>query len=54
MRKLNDIFCIIEKEKVYLEERNLNQYSFNEIYFKAPYLPPVIVIKKSIINNRCT
>ena len=53
MRKLNEFFCIIEKEKIYLEERNLNQYLFNGIYFKAPDLPPVIIVEKSIVNDRC-
>ncbi|AGF54766.1 Zn peptidase [Clostridium phage HM T] len=53
MRKLNEIFCIIEKEKIYLEERNLNQSSFNGIYIKAPDFPPVILVEKSIINDRC-
>lgn len=53
MRKLNDIFCIIEKENIHLEERNLNQCSFNGIYFKVPDLPPVIIVEKSIVNDRC-
>lgn len=53
MRKLNEIFCMIDKEKIHLEEGNLNQYSFNGIYLKVPDLPPIIVVEKSIINDRC-
>lgn len=53
MKKLNDIFKMIERENIILEETNIQYKDIKGIYFNIPGMPPTIGIAKSIINNRC-
>ncbi len=53
MKKLKDIFEIIERENILIEERKI-YYSDNKgLYINVPDIPPTIFIDKSIVNNRC-
>ncbi|MBN1042548.1 ImmA/IrrE family metallo-endopeptidase [Clostridium botulinum] len=51
MKKLFNIFNIIEKENIILEEINLTSAISDGIYIKLPHIPPTIGINKSIVNN---
>ncbi|AWK52241.1 Zn peptidase [Clostridium beijerinckii] len=53
MNKLNDIFEIIKKENIILEETHIQHKDTKGIYFNVPGIPPTIGISKSIINDRC-
>lgn len=53
MKKLNDIFEIIERENIILEETNIQYEGAKGIYFNVPDIPPTIGITKSIVNDRC-
>lgn len=50
MKKINDIFEIIEKENIIYEETSLKNTHSKGIYFKVEDLPPVIAIEESIIK----
>lgn len=54
MKNLNDIFKIITKENIILEEINLKYKNILGIYFKVPGIQPCIGIEKSIVNNKST
>lgn len=49
MKKLEELFYIIEKENIIFEETNIQK----GIYLTVPGIPPTIGISKSIVNNRC-
>ncbi|KFX55792.1 ImmA/IrrE family metallo-endopeptidase [Clostridium botulinum] len=51
MNKIINIFNIIEKENIILEEMNLTSTISDGIYIKIPHCPPTIGINKSIVNN---
>ncbi|NFH89145.1 ImmA/IrrE family metallo-endopeptidase [Clostridium botulinum] len=51
MKKLFNIFNIIEKENIILEEIDLTSASLDGIYIKIPHISPTIGINKSIVNN---
>lgn len=53
MKKLNDIFKIIDREKIILEEIPIQSNCMKGIYFHVPGIPPTIGIPKFIDNNRC-
>lgn len=53
MKKLTDIFQIIEKENINIEETTIRYNGNKGIYISIPGIPPTILIDKSIINNRC-
>lgn len=53
MNKLNDIFKIIDREKIILEDANLQYKDTKGIYFNIPGIPPTIGISKSIVNDHC-
>lgn len=53
MKKLNQIFQIINIENIILEEINAQSDCIKGIYFNIPGIPPTIGIPKSIVNNRC-
>lgn len=50
MKKLNTIFSIIEKEKIILEEIQINFSDSKGIYLKIPDIPPTICVDKSILS----
>lgn len=50
MKKINDIFEIIEKENILYEEASLKNTHSKGIYFKVEDLPPVIAIEESIVK----
>lgn len=52
MKKLQELFQIIEKENIIFEETNIGENS-KGIYIDVPGLSPAIGISKSISNNRC-
>lgn len=54
MRKLKELFEIIEKENMIYDEINFNSENSLGIYFNVPGMPPTIGISRSIINNRTT
>ncbi len=49
MKKLFNIFNIIEKENIVVEEINLTSSNLDRIYFKILGVPPTITINKSIV-----
>lgn len=51
MKKLFNIFNLIEKENIIVEEINLTSIHIDGIYIKTPHIPPTIGINKSIVNN---
>ncbi|EES50213.1 ImmA/IrrE family metallo-endopeptidase [Clostridium botulinum] len=51
MENIINIFNIIERENIILEEMNLISTELDGIYIKIPHLPPTIGINKSIVNN---
>ncbi|HBJ1648229.1 TPA: ImmA/IrrE family metallo-endopeptidase [Clostridium botulinum] len=51
MENIINIFNIIEKENIILEEINLTSTMSDGIYIKIPHFPPTIGINKSIVNN---
>lgn len=53
MRKLKELFQIIEKENIIFEEINIQYGNSKGIYFDIPGIPPTIGISKSIVNDRC-
>lgn len=53
MRKLNEIFKILERENIILEETNIQYNDTKGIYFNIPGIRPTIGITKSIVNDRC-
>ncbi|WP_460293760.1 ImmA/IrrE family metallo-endopeptidase [Clostridium tertium] len=50
MKKINDIFEIIDKENIIYEEASLKNTHFKGIYFKVENLQPVIAIEESIVK----
>lgn len=50
MKKINDIFEIIEKENIIYEEAKLKNIHSKGVYFKVEDLPPVIAIDESIVK----
>lgn len=50
MKNLSNIFEIISKENIILEETKL-KYGIEGIYFKVPGLNPIIGIKNTIVND---
>lgn len=53
MKKLKELFQIIEKENIFFEEINTKHDNSSGIYLNASGIPPTIGIHKSILNNRC-
>lgn len=53
MKKLNNIFEIIEKENIIIEEVIIRYNGNKGLYINIQGIPPTILIDKSIINNRC-
>lgn len=53
MKKLKDLFQIIEKENIIFEEINTKHDNLPGIYLNILDLPPTIGISKSILKNRC-
>ncbi|ACD53170.1 ImmA/IrrE family metallo-endopeptidase [Clostridium botulinum] len=51
MENIINIFNIIEKENIVVEEITLTSSNLDGIYFKIPGVPPTIAINKSIVNN---
>lgn len=52
MKKLKELFKIIEKENIVYEETNYKSKNSPGIYLNVPGIPPTIGISKSIISNR--
>lgn len=50
MKKLNNIFELIEKEDIILEEVKIKFSDSKGIYLKTPDIPPTICVDKSIIS----
>lgn len=50
MKKLNNIFAIIEKENIILEEVKIKFSNSKGIYLKIQDLPPTICVDKSILS----
>lgn len=53
MKKLEELFQIIEKENIIFEETNIQYENSKGIYIHIPNIPPTIGISKSIVNDRC-
>lgn len=51
MKNITDIYNLIEKENIILEEVNFKQSIIEGIYFKVPGLSPTIGIHKNIISD---
>ncbi|MDQ0149160.1 ImmA/IrrE family metallo-endopeptidase [Eubacterium multiforme] len=51
MKSLTDIYNLIEKENLILEEVNFKEPNIEGIYFKVPGLSPTIGIHKNIVHN---
>lgn len=52
MKKLKELFQIIEKENIIYEETDFKSENSLGIYLSVPSIPPTIGISKSIISNR--
>lgn len=52
MKRLKELFQIIEKRNIIYEETNFKFEDSIGIYLNVPGIPPTIGISKSIINNR--
>lgn len=53
MKNLKDIFEIIDKENIIIEEVDIRFKNTSGIYLNLPNIGPVININLSIIHNRC-
>lgn len=53
MKKLEELFEIIEKENIIYAETNIRYENSKGIYITIPDIPPTIGISKSIVNDRC-
>lgn len=53
MKKLNELFQIIERENIIFEETNIHNKNSKGIYLNIPGMPPAIGVSKSIVNNKC-
>lgn len=53
MKKLEELFHIIEKENIIFEENNIQYENSKGVYINIPDIPPTIGISKSIVNDRC-
>lgn len=53
MKKLQELFQIIEKENIIFEETNIQYENLTGIYINIPEIPPTIGISKLIANDRC-
>ncbi len=53
MKKLKELFQIIEIENIIFEEISTKHDSSPGIYLNAPGIPPTIGISKSILDNKC-
>lgn len=51
MKNIIDIYSLIEKENIILEEVNFKQSNIEGIYFKVPGLSPTIGIHKNIVSD---
>ncbi len=51
MRNITDIYNLIEKENIILEEVKFKQNNIQGIYFKVPGLSPTIGIHKNIVSD---
>ncbi|MGG7077636.1 ImmA/IrrE family metallo-endopeptidase [Clostridium sardiniense] len=51
MKSIFEIYDLIEKENIILEEVEFKQYYIEGIYFKVPELSPAIGINKNIISD---
>lgn len=51
MKNINDIYNLIERENIVLEEVNFKQTNIKGIYFKVPGLSPTIGIHKNIVSD---
>lgn len=51
MKSIIEIYDLIEKENIALEEVEFKQYYIEGIYFKVPELPPTIGINKNIVSD---
>lgn len=51
MKNLTDIYNLIEKENIILDEINFKQNNIEGIYFKVPGLSPTIGINKNIVSD---
>ena len=51
MKNLTDIYNLIEKENIILDEINFKQPNIEGIYFKVPGLSPTIGINKNIVSD---
>lgn len=52
MKRLKELFKIIERENIIYEETNFKSENSPGIYLNVPGMPPTIGISKSILNNR--
>lgn len=53
MKKLEELFQIIEKENVIFEETDIQYENSKGIYINIPEMPPTIGISKTIVNDSC-
>ncbi len=53
MKKLKELFQIIERENIIFEEINTKYTTSSGIYLNTPGIPPTIGISKFILDNRC-
>lgn len=53
MKKLIQLFEVIEKENILIEEIDIKYNNIKGMYLNIPDFPPTILIDKSVISNRC-